>query len=182
MKQLIKEYKYGFFGDDSGGMTRNQFEYLFNLATNSDRSNYQVSKWAIVQLDDYFYYGANDKTLAIAATIGGMAAGSISGAKPNWTPHKYKHFAGKNIPWKDVVKSTKSGPAKYLNGTDVEALEQYVWGNGLNVANGKSWKVMRFDEIIGASEGVETRFRVEYSGGTIHSHPITEAEFIKLTK
>lgn len=55
-------------------MTRNQFEYLFKLATDNDRSNYQVSKWAIVQLDDYFYYGANDKTIAIAATIGSMSS------------------------------------------------------------------------------------------------------------
>ncbi|WHX49762.1 RHS repeat-associated core domain-containing protein [Paenibacillus woosongensis] len=79
LKQLIREYKYGFFGNDSGGMTRNQFEYLFKLATDNDRSNYQVSKWAIVQLDDYFYYGANDKTIAIAATIGSMSSGAISG-------------------------------------------------------------------------------------------------------
>lgn len=44
----------------------------------------------------------------------------------NWTPHGYKHFANKNMSWNDVVKSTKSGPAKYLPGTDVEALERSV--------------------------------------------------------
>lgn len=65
------------------------------------------------------------------------------------------------------MKSTKSGPAKYLHGTDVEALERSVWRNGLNVTNGKTWKVMKFDKVVGASEGVETRYvRVEYSGGT----------------
>ncbi len=38
-------------------------------------------------------------------------------------------------------------------------------------------------KVIGTSEGVETKYvRVEYSGGTIHGHPITEAEYKNLTK
>ncbi|GAK40673.1 polymorphic toxin-type HINT domain-containing protein [Paenibacillus urinalis] len=100
-----------------------------------------------------------------------------------WTAHGYKHFASKNMTWKDTVISTKSGPAKYVLGTDVEALERNVWENGTQVTNGKTWKVMKFDKVIGASEGVETQYvRVEYSGGTIHGHPITQAEYNKLLK
>ncbi|WP_438498605.1 RHS repeat-associated core domain-containing protein, partial [Paenibacillus sp. IHBB 3054] len=79
LNSLIKEYKYGFFGDDSGGMTRNQFEYLYKMALAEGSSNYNTAKWAISQLDSYFSYGANDKTIAIATTIGVMGAGSISG-------------------------------------------------------------------------------------------------------
>ncbi|MED4753608.1 hypothetical protein P9361_19895 [Brevibacillus choshinensis] len=101
----------------------------------------------------------------------------------SWTNHGYKHFPSKNTTWSDVVKSTKSGPAKYIPGTDVEALERMVWEKGSPVTNGKTWKVMKFDKIIGASEGGNTQYiRVEYSGGTIHGHPITELEYKKLLK
>lgn len=42
---------------------------------------------------------------------------------------------------------------------------------------------MEFDDIIGASEGKNTKFmRVEMSSNTIHGHPISESEFKKLTK
>lgn len=79
LKSLTKEYKYGFFGDDSGGMTKNQFEYLYKLATSAGLENYDKAIWAIAQLDDFFYSGATDKTTAIAATVGAMGAGMISG-------------------------------------------------------------------------------------------------------
>ena len=40
-----------------------------------------------------------------------------------------------------------------------------------------------FEHEIGASEGKSSRWmRVEESGGTIHGHPISEAEYRKLTK
>ncbi|NIE52507.1 type IV secretion protein Rhs [Pantoea sp. Ap-870] len=103
--------------------------------------------------------------------------------EPNWTPHGYKHVAPKNSTWKDVIKSTKSGPAKYKPGTDIESLERSVYKNGESVSNGKPWKVKDMGEIIGASEGKESRWlRVEESGGTIHGHPISENEFMRLTK
>ena len=87
------------------------------------------------------------------------------------------------MPWNDVVKSTKNGPAKYKQGTDIEALERMVWETGTSVTNGKSWKVMEFEEEIGASGGKTSRWiRVEESAKTIHGHPITAAEFKKLTK
>lgn len=58
-----------------------------------------------------------------------------------------------------------------------------AWENGTDVTNGKTWKVMEFDEVIGATSGKETMYvRVEYSGGTIHGHPITLEEFNKQLK
>ncbi|MBP2194595.1 RHS repeat-associated protein [Pantoea cypripedii] len=103
--------------------------------------------------------------------------------EPNWTPHGYKHVAPKNSTWRDVIKSTKSGPAKYKPGTDIESLERSVYKNGQSVTNGKSWKVKEMDEVIGASEGKESRWlRVEKSGGTIHGHPISLNEFSRLIK
>ena len=92
-------------------------------------------------------------------------------------------MVGKNVPWNDVVKSTKNGPAKYKHGTNIEALERSVWETGSPVTNGKPWKVMEFAEDMGASGGKTSRWiRVEQSADTIHGHPITAAEFKKLTK
>ncbi|WP_235319648.1 RHS repeat-associated core domain-containing protein [Pectobacterium fontis] len=103
--------------------------------------------------------------------------------EPNWTPHGYKHVAPKNSTWKDIIKSTKSGPAKYKPGTDIEALERSVYRNGQSVTNGKPWKVQDLGSEIGASEGkVSQWIRVEESGGTIHGHPISLSEFLRLTK
>ncbi|WP_269632539.1 RHS repeat domain-containing protein [Pelomonas sp. BJYL3] len=101
----------------------------------------------------------------------------------DWTAHGGKHVAGSRMPWSKVVESTISGPAKYLHGTNVESLERYVWEHGTQATNGRTWKVMAFGEEIGASNGKPSRWiRVEESGGTIHGHPISEAEFKKLTK
>jgi hypothetical protein len=78
---------------------------------------------------------------------------------------------------------TKNGPAKYIPGTDIESLERMVWHNGSPVTNGRTWKVMEFDKVIGASEGIESKWiRVEMSANTIHGHPISLNEFKKLTK
>ncbi|MBD2871222.1 RHS repeat domain-containing protein [Paenibacillus arenilitoris] len=117
-----------------------------------------------------------------------MSLYDLVGPGPNanvkWTNHGYKHFAQKNLSWKAVIKSTKNGgPARYLHGTDIEAVERFVWANGTPVTNGKDWKVFKFDQVVGASDGKETQYiRVEHSGGTIHGHPITVAEYKKLTK
>ena len=47
----------------------------------------------------------------------------------------------------------------------------------------KNWKVKAYDRIIGATNGKETRYvRIENSVGTIHGHPITESEYLKLLK
>jgi hypothetical protein len=98
--------------------------------------------------------------------------------QPQWTPHGHKHAAPKKAAWNDVVKSTKKGPAKYLPGTNIEALERKVWAEGTSDVTGKNYKVMQFEQEIGASGGESSRWvRVEESGGTIHGHPITQAEF-----
>jgi hypothetical protein len=100
-----------------------------------------------------------------------------------WDKHGYKHVAQKNMSWKDIIKSTKNGEARYMMGTNIESLERKVWGEGMLVTNGNTWKVMEFDNAIGACSGMETRFmRVEFSSGTIHGHPITEAEYKSLIK
>jgi hypothetical protein len=81
------------------------------------------------------------------------------------------------------VASTKDGPAKYLPKTAIEALERMVWKSGTAVTNGKPWKVMEFTAEIGASGGKPSFWiSVEESAGTIHGHPITETEYLKLTK
>ncbi|MDE6155922.1 MAG: RHS repeat-associated core domain-containing protein, partial [Eubacterium sp.] len=46
----------------------------------------------------------------------------------NWTSHGYKHFPDKNKTWKEIVKSTENGPAKYSkNITDIESFEREAW-------------------------------------------------------
>lgn len=116
----------------------------------------------------------------------GAASAATEAPKPagvKWTQYGGKHAASPKIPWSKVVKGTITGPAKYKPGTLIEALEQKVWAQGRAVTSGKPWKVMEFAEEVGASGGKGSRWvRVEESAGTIHGHPITEAEFKKLIK
>ncbi len=103
--------------------------------------------------------------------------------EPEWSPYNNKHKASSNVSWKDTVNSTKSGPAKYKPDINIKDIEMKVWNEGIEVTNGKTWKVMRFNENIGACSGKETPYvRVEMSGNTIHGHPITPAEYFKLIK
>lgn len=51
---------------------------------------------------------------------------------------------------------------------------------GFKYINGK---VFKYHEVVGAKSGKETCYmRVECSANTIHGHPISEAEYIKLIK
>ncbi len=105
----------------------------------------------------------------------------IEGQRIDWTPHGGKHVPPPGTPWPDIVASTKDGPAVYLPGTNIQALERRVWGEGTPVASGRSWKVMEFGEEFGASAGASSRWmRVEESAGTIHGHPITQGEYSSL--
>src|SRR3990167_2720738 len=90
----------------------------------------------------------------------------------NWSNHKNKHVAPKNIPWKKIVSSTKKGPAKYAPDNNVEELERFTWENGAETKNNSSAKVFDFENIIGASKGEETSCcRVELDAtDTIHGH------------
>ena len=107
-----------------------------------------------------------------------------SEADVNWTDHGHKHFPGKNKSWKDIVKSTKNGPAKYSPDIkDIEAFEREAWETGTPVTNGKNWKVKKYNDIIGATGGKETQYiRIENSANIIHGHPIFESEYLKLLK
>jgi len=104
-------------------------------------------------------------------------------AKPYWSPHGYKHVSPKNSTWEEVVKNTKKGPAKYCHGIEIEKLEREVWKHGTKVTNGKPWKVIKLDKVIGAKNGIETScMRVEMTANTIHGHPITLSEYLKLLR
>lgn len=66
-------------------------------------------------------------------------------------------------------------------------MELKAYNEGVLATNGKPFKVLDAGVNIGAKNGIETRYmRVEISsnGGidTLHSHPITPAEFKKYTK
>ncbi|UZE09708.1 RHS repeat protein [Pseudomonas sp. B21-053] len=129
--------------------------------------------------------GANCKpgTVEDPASNAKVNEGTSGAPDVQWTNHGNKHVAPK-APWPDVVKSTANGgKAKYLPGTDIEALERHAFKNGQDVSNGKPWKVIDMGKTIGANDGKETRFmRVELSANTIHGHPISEDAFKKLTK
>ncbi|WP_159514026.1 MULTISPECIES: RHS repeat domain-containing protein [Enterobacter] len=102
--------------------------------------------------------------------------------QPEWTNHGYKHFPPKNKSWKDIIKSTNTGPAKYTHDVDIKTLEYDVFNTGMAVTNGKPWKVKDIGQVIGASEGKESQWmRVELSANTIHGHPISIDEFRRLT-
>lgn len=137
------------------------------------------------QLNELRRYGYEliytDEPVVLGGTV---SVGNIKlPGNVNWTEHGYKHFPQKNMSWKGMVKSTKYGDARYKIGTDIEALERMVWEKGIPVTNGKTWKVMKFDNVVGATSGVETTYmRVEMSSGTIHGLPITKAEYLRLTK
>jgi hypothetical protein len=106
-------------------------------------------------------------------------------SKPvDWTAHGNKHVAPRNAEWSRVIESTRTGPAKYKPGTDIQALEREVWEvTGTDVSNGRPWKVQEFAGEIGASEGKPSRWvRVASSGNTIHGHPISEGEYLRLKK
>ncbi|MCU6238921.1 hypothetical protein KWH75_17800 [Morganella morganii] len=85
--------------------------------------------------------------------------------------------------WNDIIKSTKSGPEKYIPGINFEEMERSAYKTGQPVTNGKTWKIEDVGRVIGASEGKESQWiRVEYSAGTIHGHSISLNEFRKLSK
>jgi hypothetical protein len=104
-------------------------------------------------------------------------------SKIHWTNHGYKHFPPKNMPWKNIIKVTKNGDAKYKPGINIEYFERMAWKNGIPVTNGKSWKVFKSKDVIGAKNVIETTcVRIEISAKTIHGHPITTVEYTQLIK
>lgn len=70
-----------------------------------------------------------------------------------------------------------------IDKSNVIGLVDEAWETGTIVKNGKNWKVKKYDGIIGASGGKETQYiRIENNSGTIHGHPITESEYMKLLR
>ncbi|WP_338552524.1 hypothetical protein [Paenibacillus sp. KS-LC4] len=91
-----------------------------------------------------------------------------------------KHIPQKNLTWKQIVKSTSNGgAARYKPGIDIESIERYAWENGTSANNRDLFKVMKFEDVIGANGGKETVYmRVEMNSvGEIHGHPISEATY-----
>ena len=105
----------------------------------------------------------------------------------DWSPHNFKHVLRRNVEWKVAVKETRRAEALYKPTVvqDVEAFERYVWQNGIptNHTDGRTWKVMEFKDVIGASDGLESRWvRVEVRSNTLHGSPITEQKFREYTR
>lgn len=99
-----------------------------------------------------------------------------------WTDHGRKHVPPKRINWKEIIKSTLHGDAKYTIGLNIQKIEKYVWEYGLPCKD-NLWRVMQFEEVIGAYEGAETTCMVvKNSANTIHGHPISHAEMLRLLK
>ena len=96
-----------------------------------------------------------------------------------------KHTAAKSKTWKDIVKSTKSGPSKFRRDIVQDDLIKEAWDNGTAVNNGKPWKVYESSDIVGAASGKETKYmRVEMTPSTkeVHASPITKRDYDKYTK
>ncbi|MDC9598588.1 RHS repeat-associated core domain-containing protein [Xenorhabdus anantnagensis] len=165
----------GQYADEETGLYYNRFRYY------SPETGQYISPDPIGLLGGFNPYGYVHNPVGLVDPFGLTPCPTVD--EPNWTNHGFKHFPQKNMSWKDIVKSTKSGPAKYTPEINIEALERSVYKTGQPVTNGKPWKVQDMGEIIGASEGKPSQWiRVEYSGGTIHGHPISLNEFRKLTK
>ncbi|HAT1577354.1 TPA: hypothetical protein I8Y25_003779 [Raoultella ornithinolytica] len=97
--------------------------------------------------------------------------------------HGYKHHPPKNKSWKDIIDSTKTGPAKFKKGVDIAIIDHDVWETGTPTTNGQNWKVKEFDTVQGAYKGKETSWVVtKESQDTIHSHPIDADVARKLLK
>lgn len=101
-----------------------------------------------------------------------------------WASDYHKHKPPQNVAWKDIVRSTTYGDAKYKPEINIKELELHAWKNGQPVTiPGKNWKVFKCDEIIGANSGKETCYmRVECSANTIHGHPISESNYLRYLK
>ncbi|MBD2788135.1 RHS domain-containing protein, partial [Xenorhabdus sp. DI] len=167
----------GQYEDEESGLYYNRFRYY-----NPETAQY-ISPDPIGLLGGVNPYGYVHNPVGWVDPWGLAGKDCDKLLNPDWTNHGFKHFPQKNMSWKDIVKSTKSGPAKYTPEINIEALERSVYKTGQPVTNGKPWKVQDMGEIIGASEGKPSQWiRVEYSGGTIHGHPISLNEFRKLTK
>lgn len=99
-----------------------------------------------------------------------------------WTRHGSRHIPPPNLSWKEIIKITQHGTARYHPKVKIRELELHAWKNGIPV-RGKNYKIFKMDKIIGANEGKETMFmRVECSANTVHGHPISELDYMGYLK
>jgi hypothetical protein len=87
----------------------------------------------------------------------------------------------RDAPAAEIDESTKDGISLYYPGVRHEAIERMVLETGAYTASPKPatvFKVHRFPEEIGASEGEPTRcVIVQSTSGVFHGYPITQARF-----
>ncbi|GLH49282.1 hypothetical protein RS3R2_29670 [Pseudomonas lactis] len=57
-----------------------------------------------------------------------------------WKPYGYKHCPSAQVPWRTVIASTLTGPAKYRPGIAIEKLEKEAYKNGKPTTNGNLGK------------------------------------------
>ena len=113
-----------------------------------------------------------------------MRSGGASSQEVEWASNYPKHRPPKRVSWKEIMKTTKHGPAKYKPEINIRDLELHAWGHGQKVTiPGKNWKVLKYDKVIGANSGKETCYmRVECSANVIHGHPILEKDYLRYLK
>ncbi|VDR24483.1 Colicin-D [Raoultella terrigena] len=95
---------------------------------------------------------------------------------PKSVNHKHKHYPPKGVPWKDIVnKTANGGSAKFKPDVNIPEIDIDAWENGQTTAKHPTWKVKKYDYVIGAYAGKETQWVVvKESQGVIHSHPVSE--------
>jgi len=116
-----------------------------------------------------------------------LAEAAQNWAHPQWNWYNGRHRANNSVPWRKIVNGTKNGVSKYYQGmTDAEqqALELRCVAQGNLIEEKGSVRSYYIDagEIIGASEGEQTKFvYVEHHRlGTVHGSPITKHELERL--
>ncbi|MDG1643027.1 Colicin-D [Klebsiella huaxiensis] len=97
-------------------------------------------------------------------------------SSPKSVNHKHKHYPPKGVPWKDIVSTTANGgSAKFKPDVNIPEIDTDAWANGQITSKHPTWKVKKYDRVIGAYAGKETQWVVvKESQGVIHSHPISE--------
>ena len=95
---------------------------------------------------------------------------------PKSVTHKHKHYPPKGVSWKDIVnKTANGGSAKFKPDVNIPEIDVDAWENGQTTAKHPTWKVKKYDRVIGAYAGKETQWVVvKESQGVIHFHPVSE--------
>ncbi len=94
-----------------------------------------------------------------------------------WFPYS-KHRSPGGWSRERTIAATSDGrDSRYFADVDVEAIERVAAQSGAPVPSPKpatTYKVCEFAEIVGASEGLPSRWlRVESTNGVFHGHPIS---------